>query len=102
MCECSLQDSRSCTISDTALKICVSDNGSGMPPEAAERLFDRYYCGTHTAQKTQGSGLGLVIARALIGNSEIFFADEPTGNLDSRTGAFYDAPRPPDDRPRHA
>lgn len=52
--------------SNTALKIEVADNGKGMKPELVEHLFDRYYRGTHTEQKPEGSGLGMAIAKGII------------------------------------
>ncbi len=52
--------------SRAALKIRVADNGNGMKPEEAQRLFDRYYRGTNTEQKSEGTGLGLAIAKGII------------------------------------
>lgn len=50
---------------DNCLDISVSDNGNGMKPEEAERLFERYYKGTST-DNTAGTGLGLAIAKNII------------------------------------
>jgi two-component system sensor histidine kinase KdpD len=46
------------------LLICVSDRGSGIPAEATERLFEKFYRGDD--RKAGGLGLGLSIARGLI------------------------------------
>lgn len=54
------------SVSDTALKIEVTDNGKGMRPELVEHLFDRYYRGISTEQKPEGSGLGLAIVKGII------------------------------------
>lgn len=46
--------------------IMIQDNGVGMDEETKSRLFERYYRGSNTAQRAEGSGLGMAIAHQLI------------------------------------
>ncbi|SDY41420.1 sensor histidine kinase [Eubacterium barkeri] len=48
------------------VKIIVADNGGGMPPQELEGLFERYYRGTSTEVKAEGSGLGMAIAKQIV------------------------------------
>jgi signal transduction histidine kinase len=70
----------STTRADGRAELAVSDDGPGIPPEHAERIFDRFYRveGPHAS----GSGLGLAIARELAermgGTVELVSADGMT------------------------
>lgn len=44
----------------------IKDNGRGIDSGELKELFNRYYRGTNTGEKHQGSGLGLVIAKQII------------------------------------
>lgn len=46
--------------------ICISDNGTGMSEKEQSKLFERYYRGTSTKEKPEGSGLGMAIAKQMI------------------------------------
>ena len=48
------------------IRISVADNGPGLPAGAHERIFDKFYRATPTADGGRGSGLGLAICRAII------------------------------------
>src|SRR4029453_923426 len=49
-------------------KACIRiiDNGKGMDEETLHHLFKRYYRGTNTEESTNGSGLGMSIAKSIV------------------------------------
>ena len=57
---------------------------------ALEQLELETKAGSKTADLSGGQKQRVVIARALVNNPRILFADEPTGNLDSQTGAVVE------------
>ncbi len=46
--------------------ICVSDTGPGIRPEDRHRIFDRFYRSEEITDSTQGAGLGLYLAKAIV------------------------------------
>jgi two-component system sensor histidine kinase KdpD len=50
------------------IRVTVTDEGPGIPPELRRRVFDRFFRATPEAKRLQrgGSGLGLAIARGII------------------------------------
>lgn len=47
------------------LRIAVSDDGPGLPAGSEERIFDKFFRASPTADGGRGSGLGLAICRAI-------------------------------------
>lgn len=46
--------------------ICVQDEGPGIAPGDLTHIFDRFYRAPETSRKTNGAGLGLYLARAIV------------------------------------
>jgi signal transduction histidine kinase len=51
---------------DAAVTVRVSDNGPGVPEEQAAVIFERFRQGGDTANRPQGTGLGLPISRQIV------------------------------------
>jgi two-component system sensor histidine kinase KdpD len=55
----------SATRADGAVDLSVSDEGSGIPPEEHERIFDPFYQSPYNNELRRGTGVGLAIAKRL-------------------------------------
>ncbi len=79
------------------VRIAISDNGPGLPAGAEERIFDKFYRASSTADGGRGSGLGLAICRAIIKahSGTIVAANRPGGGAEFviRLPLPKDAPR---------
>ncbi len=51
---------------DGAAVIAISNEGEGIPPQEAERIFERFYRGAGVKRQIPGSGLGLSIAHTIV------------------------------------
>jgi signal transduction histidine kinase len=51
---------------DQELKISVADTGPGIPAEAIDHIFDRFYRVSEVEELTGGTGLGLAISRQIV------------------------------------
>ncbi|WP_433944670.1 sensor histidine kinase [Paenibacillus sp. SN-8-1] len=51
---------------NTSVHIVITDDGIGMDEEAVDQLFNKYYRGTATDLLSEGTGLGMAIAKQLV------------------------------------
>ena len=57
----------SCQIVDTVVEVRITDNGIGIPPDAKEKIFDRFFRIKHNRSNTlPGMGLGLYICAGIV------------------------------------
>jgi signal transduction histidine kinase len=75
-------------------RVSISDTGPGIPPEDLKRIFEPFYRASLDSEKTQGTGLGLSMARTI---AEFHGGDIHVESRENRgTTFFVDLPALPD------
>jgi two-component system sensor histidine kinase KdpD len=69
-----------------AVKLGVADEGSGIPPEELERIFDKFHRAQKGDQVRAGTGLGLAISRGFV---EAMGGSIVAANRTDRPGAVF-------------
>jgi two-component system sensor histidine kinase KdpD len=69
-----------------AVKLQILDEGSGIPPEDIERIFDKFHRAQKGDQVRAGTGLGLAISRGFI---EAMHGAITAANRADRSGAVF-------------
>jgi two-component system sensor histidine kinase KdpD len=71
---------------ETTVRLEVADEGSGIPPEELDRIFDKFHRAQKGDQVRAGTGLGLAIARGFV---EAMGGSIIAANRPDRTGAVF-------------
>jgi two-component system phosphate regulon sensor histidine kinase PhoR len=82
-------------LADQFVQVGVSDDGPGIPPEARERIFERFYrVDKARSRETGGTGLGLSIVKHIVQShgGEVWVESQ----LGHGAHFFFTLPRPPD------
>ena len=69
------------TSDSETVRLAVLDEGPGLNPEEADRVFQRFYRGSASRDGTKGTGLGLAVVESLAArwNGEVTLANRPEG-----------------------